>query len=164
MLQQDHYTEILRLVHRIGRLMNPQHLPTLEARKLSLSHFLVLDALDTAAQPLRMSELSTLSGLSAAELSRVVGSLEEKRWLVRDADEEDSRARRVRLSKLGAKQIHLIAKAATAELAAVWQDFTHDEWHQFIDYLARFERGVRRVRTVPKTGRGTTNHRRSKKQ
>ena len=35
---------------------------------------------------------------------------------------------------------------ATEELRGVWSDFTHDEWHRFIDFLSRFESGLRRVR------------------
>jgi hypothetical protein len=45
-----------------------------------------------------------------------------------------------------AGQVH---REATADLRDVWTDFTHDEWHRFIDYLTRFESGLRRVRANP---------------
>jgi DNA-binding MarR family transcriptional regulator len=146
MKERDHYRQILSLVHKIGRLVNPQHLEPLRERKISLSQFLVLDSLAASEDSLRMTDLALLSGLSAAELSRVVKSLEERGWLLRTTDDEDSRAQLLRLSAEGGRVIRRISSDATSELSAVWEDFTHDEWHQFIDYLARFERGVRRVR------------------
>lgn len=144
--QRDHYRQILRLVHGITRLVNPQHLPVLRERNISLSQFLVLDALAANESTVRMSRLAALSGLQPNELTRVVKALEERRWLGRTTDREDSRAKQVGLTASGAKTIRKVYDQATAELSAVWEDFTHEEWHRFIDYLNRFERGVRRTR------------------
>ncbi len=152
--QRDHYRQVLGLVHRIGRLVNPQHLPGLRERQLSLSQFLVLDALAESKTTCRMTQLAELSGLTVTELSRVVASLEERRWLARTDDEADSRAKLVRLTEDGKRMIRRVRGEATRELGAVWDDFTHEEWHRFIDYLHRFEHGVRRVRatqSVPST-------------
>ena len=146
MKQTDHYRHILRLVHGISRLVNPQHLPVLKERNICLSQFLVLDALASSASAVRMSELASLSGLQPNELTRVVTALEQRRWLQRSTDREDSRARQVRLTASGTRTIRLVYEQATVELSAVWDDFTHEEWHRFIDYLNRFERGVLRVR------------------
>ena len=152
MKQRDHYRQILRLVNGIGRLTNPQHLPALRDRQISLSQFLVLDALEssgTAGEPLRMRELAELAGLATTELSRVIAGLEERRWITRRADPDDNRAKLVALTRLGRARIERVHSEATAELRGVWTDFTHDEWHRFIDYLTRFESGLRRVRSRP---------------
>lgn len=138
---------MLGLVHRIGRLVNPQHLPGLRERQLSLSQFLVLDALAENSAPRRMTEVAEASGLKATELSRVVVSLEQQGWLDRTHDEHDNRAKLVRLTAKGGRLIRRVRGEATRELGAVWDDFTHEEWHRFIDYLHRFEHGVRRVRS-----------------
>lgn len=146
MKQGDHYRQILRLVTRIGRLSNPQHLPALKSRRISLSQFLVLDALSDARQPQRMSCLARASGLSPSELTRVVSELEAKGWVERYAEPGDSRGRLVKTTRAGTRLIQGAHAEATAELRDVWSEFTHDEWHRFIDFLGRFERGLGRVR------------------
>lgn len=146
MKQEDHYRQVLRLVSGIGRLTNPQHLPVLSERRLPLSQFLVLDALASAAEPVRMAELARLAGLTSTELSRVVAELEARKYLVRRADPDDSRARLVAPTAAGRRLQVSVQRQATEELAEVWDDFTHDEWHHFIDYLRRFELGLRRAR------------------
>jgi DNA-binding MarR family transcriptional regulator len=144
--QREHYRQILRLVHGISRLVNPQHLPVLKERSISLNQFLVLDALAGQGATVRMFQLASLCGLQPNELTRVVKTLEERRWLRRTTDREDSRAKQVGLTTSGARTIRKVHDQATAELSAVWEDFTHEEWHRFINYLSRFEQGVRRTR------------------
>jgi DNA-binding MarR family transcriptional regulator len=144
--QRDHYRQVLRLITAIGRLTNPQHLPALSERKISLSQFLVLDALAAAERPVRMAELSRLSSLSSTELSRVVASLEAASWAQRRTDPDDSRGRLVAITAQGRRVHRGAERQATSDLQGVWDDFTHDEWHRFIDYLGRFEAGLRRVR------------------
>jgi DNA-binding MarR family transcriptional regulator len=147
--QKDHYRHILRLVNGIGRLTNPQHLPALRDRGTSLARFLTLDGLCSADRPLRMSELAEVSGLAATELSRLVSGLDEEGFVKRARDPEDNRARLVSLTRRGARLAGQVHREATADLRDVWTDFTHDEWHRFIDYLTRFEAGLRRVRANP---------------
>ena len=146
MKQQQHYEEILALVSRIGRLTNPQHLSSQPGARISLTQFLVLDVLDGEATPLRMSSLAARAGLPASELTRVVKELLREAWVSREEDPEDSRARRVAISAVGRRHLRRVQRSATAELRGVWSDFTHDEWHRFIDFLRRFERGLARVR------------------
>lgn len=147
MKQKDHYRHILRLVNGIGRLTNPQHLPTRRNRRISLAQFLTLDALSAAKHPIRMTELAESAGLAATELSRLVASLEDDGFLKRSSDPTDSRARLVSLTRTGTALAQRVHREATSDLRGVWTDFTHDEWHQFIDYLTRFESGLRRVRS-----------------
>ncbi len=144
--QKDHYRQVLRLVNGIGRLTNPQHLPALRERRISLAQFLVLDALGNAGRPLRMSALAQSAGLAATELTRVVTALEAKSFVERHTDPGDSRARLVALTRKGRTLIGRVQREATADLRDVWSDFTHDEWHRFIDLMQRFESGLRRVR------------------
>lgn len=146
MKQRTHYQQILHLVSRIGRLVNPQHLPVLKRRGISQAQFLALDAMGEADTPMRMSALAQASGLAQSELSRVVDALEDKRWVERIADPLDGRARLVRMTATGERLIQRTYEQAASELASVWSDFTHDEWHRLIDQLARFERGLRRIR------------------
>ena len=127
MKQRNHYRQILRLVNGIGRLTNPQHLPALKQKRVSLAQFLVLDSLAEAGGPLRMAELAHAAGLSPSELTRVVGELERKTWVERGADPEDSRAKLVKTTRAGARLIRDVHGEATAELRGVWSDFTHDE-------------------------------------
>ncbi|MDP6979136.1 MAG: MarR family transcriptional regulator [Myxococcota bacterium] len=146
MKQQDHYRQILRLVNGIGRLTNPQHLPALRERRISLAQFLALDALGNTSKPMRMRELAESAGLATTELTRVVTSLEEKGWTERRVDPNDSRARQVVLTRSGKTLIKRVQREANADLRDVWSDLTHDEWHRFIDLMQRFESGLRRVR------------------
>ena len=146
MKQRDHYRQVLRLVSGIGRLANPQHLPALKERRISLTQLLVLGSLNDAGSRLRMSELAHAAGLPPSELTRVVTELERNKRVVRRADPEDSRAKLVKITPAGARLIRQAHTEATAELRDVWSDFTHEEWHRFIDYLQRFESGLGRVR------------------
>jgi len=100
-----------------------------------------------------MTELAEVAGLAPTELSRVVTGLEGDGLIIRSSDPEDSRARLVSLTRAGATLTREIHREATADLRGVWTDFTHDEWHQFIDYLNRFESGLRRVRSPSSTAK-----------
>lgn len=66
------------------------------------SDYGVLYALSTAKSGLRMSELGKDVLLSQAGLSRLVGRLEARGLVERQADPEDARASLLRLSKAGA--------------------------------------------------------------
>ncbi len=142
---------MLRLVSSIGRLTNPQHLPVLRRMRISQAQFLVLDGLTEAALPMRMSDLARVAGLQDSELTRVVSELEGKQWVERTADPEDGRAKLVEPTREGARLIRRAHGEAAAHLRAVWSEFTHEEWHRFIDYLRRFENGLRRTRTEQET-------------
>lgn len=148
MKQSEHYPQILGLVHKIARLVNPQHLPTLREGGLTQSQFLVLDTLLGVKDGVRPSALAVLCGLSATELSRVIPSLVTQGHLDRLDDPSDSRARLIRSSPSGKRAVRRAHSAATAELGLVWDDFTHDEWHRFVDFLERFERSLRRARSL----------------
>jgi len=100
-----------------------------------------------------MTKLAEAASLAPTELSRLVTRLEGDGLIRRTRDPEDSRARLVSLTRAGAALIKQVHKEATADLRDVWTDFTHDEWHQFIDYLNRFESGLRRVRARPSTAK-----------
>lgn len=145
--QANHYHETLHLVSRIGRLANPQHLPVLKGMRISQAQFLVLDGLLEASAALRMSEVARAAGLSESELTRVVDELAGKGWVERATDPTDGRAKLLKLTATGARLIRRAHEQATAELRAVWSDFSHAEWHRFVGYLQRFEQGLRRVRT-----------------
>jgi DNA-binding MarR family transcriptional regulator len=145
--QSSHYQQTLRLVSRIGRLTNPQHLPVLKEMHISQAQFLVLDALTEAGRALRMSELAWAAGLKDSELTRVIAELESKKWVARAVDPEDGRAKLVKLTLAGTRLIHQAYSEVATQLRGVWSDFTHDEWHRFIDDLQRFETGLRRLRT-----------------
>lgn len=160
MKQLGHYRQVVRLVSGIGRLTNPQHLPVLKRLRISQAQFLVLDGLTEANGPTRMSDLARAAGLQDSELTRVIAELEGKNWVVRTVDPEDGRARLVNLTRAGTRLIHQALSQATAQLGGVWSDFSHDEWHRFIDYLRRFERGLRRVRATqePPRARRRNSH------
>lgn len=144
--QRDHYRQVLRLISGIGRLTNPQHLPALRRRRVSLGQLLALDGLGEAPRPLRMSELAGVAGLALPELTRVVAGLEANGWVKRRTDPDDSRAKLVELTGPGRNLVEQVHREAMAGLREVWTDFTHDEWHRLIDFLNRFESGLRRVR------------------
>lgn len=102
-----------------------------------------------------MTELAETSGLAATELSRLVSGLEQDGFVKRTSDPTDKRARLVSLTRAGATLAARVHREATADLRGVWTDFTHDEWHQFIDYLNRFESGLRRVRGNPRSAKSS---------
>ena len=168
MKQSSHYQQTVRLISRIGRLTNPQHLPALKEKHIAQAQFLILDALAEAGCAMRMSDLARAAGLQGSELTRVIGELETKKSVDRAVDPEDARAKLVKLTRSGTRLIHQAYAEAAAQLSGVWSDFTHEEWHRFIDYLQRFETGLRRTRTkeevMPKrasrAGRGTSDRNR----
>ncbi len=149
--QEDHYRQILHLVNGIGRLTNPQHLPASKEQRVSLAQFLTLDSLSSTSATLRMSDLALAAGLTPTELSRVVQGLETNGWIERNTDPEDSRAKLVALTRAGRALIKRVHRQSAEDLRGVWSDFTHEEWHRFIDYLNRFESGLRRVRSGQST-------------
>jgi DNA-binding MarR family transcriptional regulator len=159
--QTSHYQQILRLVSGIGRLTNPQHLPVLKRMRISQAQFLVLDGLGEAGGPLRMADLARAARLSDSELTRVVNELEGKKWVERAVDPADGRAKLARMTPTGARLLHHAYDQAGADLLGVWEDFTHEEWHRFIDYLKRFEQGLRRVRTERESAPAHARTRRS---
>ena len=94
-----------------------------------------------------MSELAEVAGLAPTELSRVVAGLVSDSLIRRGNDPRDSRVKLVSITRSGEALTRRVHRQATEDLRGVWSDFTHDEWHRFIDYLNRFESGLRRVRT-----------------
>ena len=95
---------------------------------------------------MRMSEIAESAGLAASELTRVISGLEREGLVKRKSDPDDNRAVRVALTRKGRETVKVVHREATSDLREVWTDFTHDEWHHFIDLLNRFESGLRRVR------------------
>lgn len=161
MKQQSHYQQMLRLVSRIGRLTNPQHLPVLKAMHLSQAQFLALDGMMESGGKLRMSELARVAGLAESEATRVIDELEGKAWVERSSDPDDGRAKLVKLTRAGGRLIREAYTQVTADLEGVWSDFTHDEWHRLIDYLRRFEEGLRRVRNEQSSAAPSARRRRA---
>ena len=62
----------------------------------------------------------------------------------------------------GARLLQHAYDQAGEELLGVWEDFTHEEWHRFIDYLTRFERGLLRGRAERESAPARARNRRSR--
>jgi DNA-binding MarR family transcriptional regulator len=86
----------------------------------------------------RVSELAERLGIDAPAVTRKVQQLERLGFVARDADPEDKRATRIRLTSLGEETLQLVLAAHKRRLARLFADWTAEELRSFASSMSRF--------------------------
>ncbi len=86
----------------------------------------------------RVSELAERLGIDAPAVTRKVQQLERLGFVSRDADLEDKRATRIRLTSAGEATLKLVQKAHKKRLARLFDDWTAQELRGFSTSMGRF--------------------------
>lgn len=96
-------------VRRFGLLLQDQ---TPCGQPLPTSHAHALMLLLAAGQPLRQNELGAGLGIDKSNVARLCAQMEEKRHVTQEADAQDRRARRVRLTAKGQRVAQDVKQAS----------------------------------------------------
>ncbi|MHB8379886.1 MAG: MarR family transcriptional regulator [Acidimicrobiales bacterium] len=86
----------------------------------------------------RVSELAERLGIDAPAVTRKVQQLERLGFVARDADPEDRRATRIRLTSSGEETLQLVLRAHKKRLARLFDDWTAEELKRFGISMSRF--------------------------
>jgi DNA-binding MarR family transcriptional regulator len=87
---------------------------------------------------LRVTELAERLGIDAPAVTRKVQQLERLGFVARDADPEDKRATRIRLTSSGEETLQLVLQAHKRRLAQLFDDWTAEELQTFGVSMSRF--------------------------
>jgi DNA-binding MarR family transcriptional regulator len=85
-----------------------------------------------------VSELAERLGIDAPAVTRKVQQLERLGFVARDADPEDKRATRIRLTSSGEETLQLVLAAHKRRLARLFADWTAEELRSFASSMSRF--------------------------
>jgi len=97
-----------------------------------------LDANANANVSFRVSELAERLGIDAPAVTRKVQHLERLGFVSRDADPEDKRATRIRLTSAGKETLQLVRAAHMRRLARLFEGWTKEELRDFSTSMGRF--------------------------
>src|SRR5665213_216465 len=86
----------------------------------------------------RVSELAERLGIDAPAVTRKVQQLERLGFVARDADPEDKRATRIRLTSSGEETLQLVLAAHKRRLARLFAKWTAEELRSFASSMSRF--------------------------
>lgn len=87
---------------------------------------------------LRVSELAERLGIDAPAVTRKVQQLERLGFVSRDADPEDKRATRIRITSSGEATLQLVLNAHKKRLARLFDEWTAEELQSFSSSLGSF--------------------------
>ncbi|HVA52785.1 MAG TPA: MarR family transcriptional regulator [Acidimicrobiales bacterium] len=86
----------------------------------------------------RVSELAERLGIDAPAVTRKVQQLERLGFVSRDADPEDKRATRIRLTSSGEETLELVLRAHKKRLARLFDDWSAVELQSFSSLMGKF--------------------------
>ncbi|HUY16160.1 MAG TPA: MarR family transcriptional regulator [Acidimicrobiales bacterium] len=86
----------------------------------------------------RVSELAERLGIDAPAVTRKVQQLERLGFVARDADPEDKRATRIRLTSSGEETLQLVRQAHKKRLARLFDEWTAEDLRTFGVSMSRF--------------------------
>ena len=88
--------------------------------------------------PLRVTELAVLLGVDPPSVTRKVQQLERLGYVARDADPEDGRATRIRITESGREVLERVLNAHRRLLADSFDSWSGDDVRAFSALLERF--------------------------
>lgn len=94
-----------------------------------------IERMDRAQRPIRVTDLVSMLDISSGGMSKRIDRLEKSAMIVREADSEDRRASRVRLTDHGRA---MAVSARQHDTPQVIQALTTDQWRQLDELLHRF--------------------------
>lgn len=104
----------------------------------------LLATLDDADRAISVTELAEAIGVDQPRASRLVQSAVGDGLVAREADPDDARRTRVRLTDAGRAAVRSAGAERRRAIEAALDGFTPDEREAFADLLARFADGLRR--------------------
>lgn len=117
-----------------------------EFRVGPVARFRLLSTLDAADHPLSVTELAAAIGVDQPRASRLVQAAAEEGLVVREADPDDARRTRIRLTDDGRAAVRSATSNRRRSIETALAGFTDEERAQFAALLARFADGFRAER------------------
>ncbi|WP_344373266.1 MarR family winged helix-turn-helix transcriptional regulator [Agromyces tropicus] len=105
----------------------------------------MLAMLDAADRPMSVTELAGAIGVDQPRASRLVQAGVDEGLVVREADPEDARRTRIRLTDAGRRAVRSATTSRRRTIEAALDGFSDDERAQLADLLARFAEGLHRA-------------------
>jgi DNA-binding MarR family transcriptional regulator len=118
-----------------------------EFRVGPVARFRLLSTLDAADHPLSVTELAAAIGVDQPRASRLVQAAVEEGLVAREADPDDARRTRIRLTDEGRTAVRSASSNRRRAIEAALDGFSDDEREQFAMLLARFVGGLRTDRS-----------------
>ncbi|HEU4758235.1 MAG TPA: MarR family winged helix-turn-helix transcriptional regulator [Agromyces sp.] len=113
-----------------------------EFRVGPVARFRLLSTLEAADHPLSVTELAAAIGVDQPRASRLVQAAAEEGLVVREADPDDARRTRIRLTEDGRAAVRSATSTRRQAIEAALDGFTDEERSQFAALLARFASGL----------------------
>jgi DNA-binding MarR family transcriptional regulator len=140
-----------KVVRRFG-LLDGARTPCGQPLAVSHAHAL-MELLRTSGQ--RQLDLAHSLGLSKSAVSRLVDQLEKRGWLERQADEEDGRAWRLKLSPQGRQAARRLDEASLARFAGILNRIPQEARGQIVSSLALLQEAIPNEMDEERTMRST---------
>jgi len=106
----------------------------------------LLVMLDAADRPMSVTELAGAVGVDQPRASRLVQAAVEEGLVVREADPDDARRTRIRITDAGRAAVHAATSNRRRAIESALDGFSDDDRERFADLLGRFAEGLRRAR------------------
>ncbi len=117
-----------------------------EFRTGPMASLRLLATLQDADLPMSVTELAAAIGVDQPRASRLVQAAVKDGLAVREADPDDARRTRIRLTDSGAAVVRDATSHRRRAIEAALEGFTDEERAQFASLFARFARGLRESR------------------
>ncbi|WP_353814466.1 MarR family winged helix-turn-helix transcriptional regulator [Agromyces sp. SYSU T00266] len=105
----------------------------------------LLAMLVAADRPMSVTELAGAIGVDQPRASRLVQASVDEGLVVREADPDDARRTRLRITDEGRAAVHAASSNRRRAIEAALDGFSDDDRDRFADLLARFADGLRRA-------------------
>jgi DNA-binding MarR family transcriptional regulator len=113
-----------------------------EFRAGPMASLRLLATLDAADRPMSVTELAGAIGVDQPRASRLVQAAVTEGLVEREADPDDARRTRIRLTASGRAAVHDATSHRRRAIEAALEGFTEEERLQFATLFARFARGL----------------------
>ncbi|GAA1059077.1 hypothetical protein GCM10009573_05030 [Agromyces bracchium] len=105
----------------------------------------LLAMLDAADRPMSVTELAGAVGVDQPRASRLVQAVVEEGLAVREADPDDARRTRIRITDDGRAAVHAATSSRRRAIEAALDGFSDEDRERFAELLGRFADGLRRA-------------------
>ncbi len=143
--QVDRFEEALQTVARsITQVRLHERLLRSAGVRLDRAGAALLHKLSAGGDSLRVTDLAELLGVDTPTVTRKVQQLERDGMVVRQADPEDRRVSRIRLTPAGRRTLERVRKARRAWIEELLEGWDDDDLSTLADLLGRFAENLER--------------------
>jgi DNA-binding MarR family transcriptional regulator len=144
-LPLDRFDQALQTIARsITQVRMHERLLRLAGVRLDRAAATLLFKLSAKGESLRVTDLAEVLGVDTPTVTRKVQQLEREGMVDRQADPDDGRASRIRLTPAGRRTIERVRAARRAWLERLLQDWDDDDLSDLFDLLGRFAESLDR--------------------